>query len=316
MQRTETNVNQPRGLPDKRHASRELSWHEARWGLIFISPWILGFLIFQLGPLLASFYFSLTEYNVLQPPRWIGLANYAYMFESDQRFWGSLEVTASYVVLTVPLIVGGSLICAIILNQNVRGRVAYRALFFIPSITPGVAAVLIWQWLLDTHYGLINDAFRLVGLTGPSWLGDPHWAIPSLSLIAIWASIGGTNAIIFLSALQDVPRELYEAASVDGATWFQLQRSITIPMLTPAIFFVLIMGIIGSFQTFTAAYVATQGGPAYATYFYVLHLYIQGFQNFQMGYASALAWVLVVILLIFTWIQFKGSERWVHYGGG
>jgi multiple sugar transport system permease protein len=264
--------------------------------------------------MLASLYFSFTEYNVLRPPKWIGLENYRYMFDGDPRFWQSVRVTFYYVVLRVPPTVIGALICAIMLNQAIRARVVYRTIFFIPSITPAVAAILVWTWVLDAHYGLLNYLLSLIGITGPSWLGDPRWAVPSLVLLGVWGSIGGTSAVIFLSALQEIPVSYYEAAKVDGANWFQLQRFVTVPLLTPAIFFVLVLTIIGTFQTFTAAYVGTNGGPAYATYFYVLHLYQQAFRSLQMGYSSALAWVLVVILLIFTWIQFKGSEKWVHYG--
>ena len=291
-----------------------MAWHEARWGLFFISPWILGFLIFQLGPMLASFYFSLTEYNVLQPPEWVGLQNYLYMIDGDPRFWKSVQVTFYYVVLRVPPTVIGALLCAIMLNQTIRGRVVYRTLFFIPSITPSVAAILVWTWVLDANYGVVNYWLRELGIQGPSWFGDPNWAVPSLVLLGIWGSIGGTSAIIFLSALQEIPASYYEAAKVDGASWYHLHRFITIPLLTPAILFVLVLTVIGTFQTFTAAYVGTRGGPAYATYFFVLHLYQVAFQNLEMGYSSALAWVLVVILLIFTWIQMRSSEGWVHYG--
>ena len=293
-----------------------LGRQEARWGFFFITPWIVGFLVFQVGPMIASFYFSLTEYNVLSPPAWVGFANYTRMFTADPQFWASLGVTAYFVVLSVPLTVGGSLVCAILLNQRIHGRVVYRALFFVPSITPAVAATLVWVWVLNPNYGVLNYLLSYVGIDGPRWLGDPRWAVPSLVLLRIWGTVGGTTAVIFLSALQDIPRALYEAGEVDGATWWQLQRAITIPLLTPAIFFTLVMGIIGSFQTFTAAFVATQGGPAGATYFFVIHLYNSAFVSFEMGYASALSWVLLVILLVFNWIQIKGSERWVHYGGG
>ena len=236
------------------------------------------------------------------------------MFNDDPHFWQSLRVTFYYVILRVPPTVIGALLCAIMLNQTIKARVVYRTLFFLPSITPAVAAILVWTWVLDPHYGLINYLLSGIGIAGPSWLGDPKWAVPSLVLLGIWGSIGGTSAVIFLSALQDIPATYYEAAKVDGANGRQLHRYITIPLLTPAIFFVLILTIIGTFQTFTAAYVGTRGGPAYATFFYVLNLYQQAFQNYQMGYASALAWILVLILLIFTGIQMKGAERWVHYG--
>ena len=292
-----------------------LGWYEARWGLFFICPWILGFLLFQFGPMLASVYFSFTDYNVLRPARWIGLDNYQYMVTTDPRFWKAIQVTVYYVVLRVPPTIAGALTCAIILNQSIRGRVVYRTLFFIPSITPGVAAILVWTWVLNPHYGLLNYMLDRIGIEGPSWLGDPDWAVPSLVMLGVWGSIGGTSAIIFLSALQDIPESLIDAARVDGATWLREQLHITIPLLTPAIFFVLVLTIIGTFQAFTAAFVSTNGGPAYATYFLVLHLYERAFQSFQMGYASALAWVLVAFLLVFTYLQIQGSNRWVHYGG-
>ncbi len=292
-----------------------LGWYEARWGLFFICPWILGFLLFQFGPMLASIYFSFTEYNLLSPPKWTGLANYKYMFQTDPRFWKAISVTVYYVLLRVPPTIVGALTCAIILNQSIRGRVVYRTLFFIPSITPGVAAILVWIWVLNPHYGLLNFLLDRIGIDGPSWLGDPDWAVPSLVLLGLWGSVGGTSAIIFLSALQDIPASLYDAARVDGASWLREQVHITIPLLTPAIFFVLVLTIIGTFQAFTAAFVSTRGGPAYATYFLVLHLYERAFQSFQMGYASALAWVLVAFLLFFTYLQIQGSNRWVHYGG-
>ncbi len=292
-----------------------LGWYEARWGLFFICPWILGFLLFQFGPMLASIYFSFTDYNVLRPAQWIGGENYRYMVTTDPRFWKAVSVTLYYVLLRVPPTIAGALICAIILNQSIRGRVIYRTLFFIPSITPGVAAILVWTWVLNPHFGLLNYLLDQIGIEGPSWLGDPDWAVPSLVLLGIWGSIGGTSAIIFLSALQDIPVSLYDAARVDGTSWLREQLHITIPLLTPAIFFVLVLTIIGTFQAFTAAFVSTKGGPAYATYFLVLHLYERAFQSFQMGYASALAWVLVAFLLVFTYLQIQGSNRWVHYGG-
>ncbi len=292
-----------------------LGWYEARWGLFFIFPWILGFLIFQLGPMLASVYFSLTDYNILREPIWMGFENYRHMVQGDPRFWKSIEVTLYYVILRVPPTVVGALGCAIILNQAIKGRVVYRTLFFIPSITPGVAAILVWTWVLNPHFGLLNYLLSEIGIDGPSWLGDPDWAVPSLVLLGLWGSIGGTSAIIFLSALQDIPATFYDAARVDGASWFREQLHITIPLLTPAIFFVLVLTVIGTFQTFTAAFISTKGGPAYATYFFVLHLYEQAFQRFQMGYASALAWVLVAVLLALTYVQVRSSQRWVHYGG-
>lgn len=293
-----------------------LAAYEARWGYLFISPWALGFLLFTAGPMIASMYFSFCRYNVIKPPVWIGLENYSYMVNGgDSLFWQSVKVTLQYVVQRVPLAVGGALVGAIILNQSIKGRVIYRALFFIPSITPAVAALLVWGWVLNAKYGLVNSLLEQIGIQGPSWFGDPRWAVRSLVMIGLWGSIGGPDAIIFLSALQDIPGVYYEAAEVDGANWLQLQRHITLPLLTPAIFFVLVLTVIGTFQVFTAAYVATGGGPAYATYFYILHLYNKAFQYYEMGYASALAWVLAAVLLVVTYLQQRGSERWVFYGG-
>lgn len=293
-----------------------LAWNEAKWGYIFIIPWVLGFIIFTLGPLIASLYFSFTEYTVITPPKWIGLGNYRQMFSGDPLFWKSVQVTLQYVSLRVPIGVVAALCGAIILNQHIKGRVVFRTLFFIPSITPGVAAILLWTFLLQRDYGLVNSWLALVGIEGPGWLSDPRWAVPSLAFLGIWGSVGGNQAIIFLSALQDIPQTLYEAARVDGANWFQLQRYVTLPMLTPAIFFVTVMAVIGTFQVFTAAYVGTGGGPAYATHFYVLHLYQKAFGAFQMGYSSAMAWFLALVLLVVTLVQTKLSERWVYYAGG
>ena len=304
-----------RGKWMHRFAGGRLAWYEAKWGYLFITPWVLGFLIFTLGPMIASFYFSLTEYSVLKPPSWVGLANYRTMFADDPLFWKSVKVTLRYVLMRVPIGVLGALVGAIILNQEIRGRVVYRALFFVPSITPGVAAILVWTYILNAKYGVVNGLLARIGIEGPSWLGDPRWAVPSLAMLGLWGSVGGHQAIIFLSALQDIPRSLYEAAKADGANWFQLQWRITLPMLTPAIFFVIVMSVIGTFQAFTAAYVGTGGGPAYATYFYVLHLYDKAFKCLEMGYASALAWFLALMLLVVTLIQTRGAKGWVFYGG-
>lgn len=298
-----------------RIAGGRLAWNEAKWGYFFITPWVLGFLIFSLGPMIASLSYSLSEYMIVKPPRWVGLSNYHTMFFRDPLFWKSVKVTINYVLMRVPIGVVAALCGAIILNREVRGRVVFRALFFIPSITPGVAAILLWTYLLQRDYGLVNSWLARIGIAGPGWLSDPRWAVPSLAMLGIWSSVGGQQAIIFLSALQDIPQALYEAARVDGANWFQLQRHITLPMITPAIFFTIVMSVIGTFQAFTAAYVGTRGGPANATYFYVLHLYQKAFGAFEMGYASAMAWFLALVLLVLTLIQTKISKRWVYYGG-
>ena len=208
----------------------------------------------------------------------------------------------------------GSLLAAVLLNQGIRGTSLYRTCFFLPSLTPGVASILLWMWILQPQIGVANSVIEAVtGLRGPNWLGGIQSALPSLAMIALWSSIGGSRMIIFLAALQGVPKEVYESAKVDGANAFQSWRHITVPLISPAIFFNLLLGIIGSFHVFTSAFVATGGGPAYATYFYVLHLYIQAFQSFDMGYASALAWILFIIILGFTIFQLKMADRWVYY---
>lgn len=290
-----------------------LGRREAWWGFIFISPWIVGFLVFTLGPMVASFYLAFTSFDALTAPRFVGLANYRSIFTADDLFWRSLWVTASYVLIYVPAHILGSFIVALVLNQGIRGRTVYRSLFFVSSVVPSVAAVFLWTWLLNSHYGLVNYLLSLIGIHGPSWLGDPSWARQSLAIIAIWGSIGGTSAIILLAALQGIPRHLYEAASIDGANRIRSVVHITVPLLTPTLFFLIVLSIIGSFQTFTTAYVATQGGPDYSTYFYILYLYEKGFKFNEMGYASALAWIVFVILMCFTWVQFQSARRWVYY---
>lgn len=301
------------GARTQGHQQGKTGRREAVWGLIFISPWLIGFLVFQVGPMLASLYLSFTQYDSLTAPRWIGLENYRYMFTGDELFLTSLWVTISYTLFVVPLGVGGSLLSALLLSQPIRGRALFRALFFIPSITPAVASIFVWTWLLNPHYGLINYLLGLIGIAGPYWLGDPAWARTSLVLLSLWAAVGGTTMITFIAALQNIPQHLYEAAEIDGAGAFKRFVHVTFPMLTPTIFFNVILGIIGSFQQFTIAYVATNGGPLYSTYFYVLHLYLKAFRFFEMGYASALAWILFFILLMFTFLQFRYSSRWVHY---
>jgi len=261
----------------------------------------------------ASLYYSFTSYDLLRPPEWIGLANYDRMLTSDPLVGQAIWVTIYYSVLLVPASVIGSLACAMLLNTNIRGRTIFRALFFIPSITPVVATVFIWTWMLNPHYGLINYLLGKVGIDGPSWLGDPTWALPSLVMLSLWGIVGGTAMITFLAALQGVPQHLYEAAELDGAGTARKFLNITLPMITPTIFFNLVLGVIGSFQAFTVAYIATDGGPAQSTYFYVLHLYYSGFRYFEMGYASALAWGLLILLLAFTYLQFRASSKWVYY---
>lgn len=292
-----------------------LQAQEAIWGYIFLIPWVFGLLIFVLGPILASFYLSFTQYNVLTPPRFIGLGNYVHAFTADTLFWPSLARTFLYAILVVPIGLLGSLGLAVLLNQHVRGASVYRTFFFIPSLTPAVALALLWTWLFHPTVGPINSALVLLGLPGPGWLTSAHWALPALVIIALWAGIGGSTMLIFLAGLQGVPTELLDAAKIDGAGRWADFRHVTLPMISPTMLFNLILGIIGALQVFTLAFVATSGGPSYATWFFALDIYNEAFRYFRMGYGSALAWILLVIVLAFTLLQLGLSRRWVYYAG-
>ncbi len=301
--------------PSWRHLSPSRR-REAIQGYLFILPWILGFLVFTAGPLFSSLYYSLNQYTLLRDPIWIGLGNYRTAFFKDSIFWKSVERTLLWSVWTVPLGITGSFLAAVLLNRGVRGTTLWRIAFFLPSLTPQVAASLLWVWILQPEVGVVNSVLRMLfGIHGPGWMSDPKWALPSLILIALWTGIGSNRMLIFLAGLQGVPRELYDAAVVDGANWWHKTRHVTLPLISPTIFFNLILGIIGSFQVFGMAFVTTQGGPAYATYFYALHLYQTAFRSFDMGYGSALAWILFLSVLVLTFVQSKLSGRWVYYAG-
>lgn len=284
-------------------------------GYLWISPWLLGFLVFTFGPMLASLGFSFTNYRVINDFRWIGLENYRYAFFEDNLFWSSLAITFYFMVASVPIGLLGSLLLAILLNQRLRGETWFRTFFFLPSLTPLVAAAILWIWLLHPEVGLLNYMLSLIGIDGPPWLGSSRWAMPSIVMITLWTSVGGGRMIIFLAGLQGVPQELYEAAVIDGAGEWAKFRYVTIPMISPAIFFNLVLGIIASLQVFTTAYVTTRGGPGRATWFFALHIYSNAFEYFDMGYASTLSLVLFVILLVFTIIQMRISDKWVFYAG-
>ncbi|RIK57778.1 MAG: ABC transporter permease [Chloroflexi bacterium] len=288
---------------------------EALEGILYLSPWIIGFLVFVAGPLLASIYLSFTKYNVLRPPQWIGLQNYIYAFTKDELFFPSIWRTFYYAALLVPLAMIGSLLAAVLLNQKLVGLTTWRTLYFLPTLTPLVAAALLWRWMLNPDVGLVNYLLGQVGIDGPGWLSSTTWAIPALVIMALWASVGGSRMIIFLAGLQDVPKELLEAAEIDGAgTWTKFWR-VTLPLITPTVFFNLVLGIIFALRTFETAFVATNGGPARATWFISLHIYQNAFVSFDMGYASALSWLFFVILFVFTYIQFRTSAGWVYYAG-
>jgi len=288
---------------------------EAIAGYGYISPWLLGFLIFSLFPFLASIYLSLTDYAIISAPRYVALENYVTILTKDRLFWTSLRHTAFYAGVSVPLGIAGSLLCAILLNQGLRGTAFWRTLFFLPSLTPVVALALLWKWLLQPDFGLVNYFLGRIGIRGPGWLGSTQWAIPALIIMALWGSIGGGRMIIFLAGLQGVPQELYEAAAMDGAKAWAKFVHVTLPMISPTMLFNLILGVIGAMQVFAVAYVSTQGGPAYATWFYVLHLFAHAFKYMNMGYASALAWIFTVLVIALTYLQLRSSDKWVFYSG-
>ena len=300
---------------------RRTAWNltrrrEALEGYLYIAPWFLGFLIFVLGPLIASLYYSLTYYSLLSTPQWIGLQNYATALWGDRLFWTSVQKTVLFALTTVPLGVVGSFFAAMLLNRRVVGTTFWRICFFLPSLTPEVAAALLWLWILQPDIGVVNSVIRQVfGVRGPDWLASSTWALPSLILVTLWTTIGSIRMLIFLAGLQGVPQELYDAAEVDGVNGWQKIWHVTIPMISPTILLNLILGIIGSLQVFGLAFVTTGGGPAYSTFFYGLYLYQTAFRGFDLGYGSALAWYLFAAILVLTLVQIALSERWVHYAG-
>ena len=288
---------------------------DAVQGYLFALPWILGLIIFIAGPMLASLYFSFTEYSVLDSPTWVGLDNYHKAFMGDDLFYTSLGRTFYYAILVVPLTLAGSLLLALLLNQRLFGRNIYRTLFFIPHLTPEVAMAVIWLWLLDPHLGPFNYVLKSIGLPEFPFLTDRDTVIPSLALIAFWAGVGGNRMLIFLAGLQGVPNDLYEAADIDGASVWSKFRHVTLPMISPTMLFNLILGIIGAMKVFNIAFVATRGGPAYGSWFFALHIYQQAFEFYRLGYGSALAWIFAVVLIVFTLVNLRISNRWVFYQG-
>ena len=290
-----------------------LQRREAIEGYMWISPWIAGFLIFTAGPMIVSLYLSFTRYKIGDVPEWIGLENYYQAFFVDPLFWPSLARTIIYAVVLVSIGVCLSLLAAMLLNQRMHGRGIFRALFYLPSLTPVVAQAVIWGWLFQPQFGLVNFLLKKVGLPAPGWFTSQDWVIPGIIIVSLWASVGGGRMIIFLAGLQGVPAELYEAADLDGAgTWARFWN-VTIPLISPTIMFNAIIGVIGSFSVFSIAYIASEGGPNYGSWFYMLHLYHNAFTYFQMGYASALAWVLFVLMMALTLLQLWLSKKWVHY---
>lgn len=292
-------------------------------GLLFVSPALVGLALFTVYPVFSLIYYSFCRYSALKPPTWIGFANYTALVH-DRLFLESLYNTAYYTIFSVPLGIIVAFSLAVLLNAKVKGLATFRTIFYIPSIVPVVASSVLWLWILNPDYGLLNIAINgfgdflrklgLPGVSGPGWLASPEWSKPALIIMSTWG-VGG-SVVIYLAGLQDVPQDLYEAASIDGASSWQKTRHITIPFMTPYIFFTAVMGIIGSVQYFTQAWVMTggTGGPANSTMFFAMYLFQNAFQMFKMGYACAMSWFLFVVILVATLLIFKSSARYVYYG--
>ncbi|MTD38074.1 ABC transporter permease subunit [Erwinia sp. CPCC 100877] len=290
---------------------------EMLWGYFFIAPFLLGFLFFMLGPMLFSFVGSFTDYNLTSKMNFIGLANFKRMFFQDQLFWKSLYNTAYFVLFNVPLTTAFSIFLAVILNQKIRGISLFRTVFFLPAVLSGVAVYILWMQLLSPSAGLINTVLSWFQIKGPAWLFDPAWTKPALILMKIWGS--GGAMLLYLATLQNVSPALYESAEIDGAGTWQRFKNITLPLITPIIFYDVITSTIGSFQIFQEAYVMTKngtGGPANSLLFYNLHMWNKAFVAFDMGYAMAMSMILFFIVMILTFVNLKLAPRWVYYAGG
>jgi multiple sugar transport system permease protein len=282
-------------------------------GYLFLAPDLAGTLVFAVGPVLAALGLGLFAWDILTPPRFVGLDNYRTLLIDDPVFRQVLLNTSAYVLGTVPLRTVLALLVAIALNQQLRALSLFRAAFFLPTITSAVAAATVWRWIYEPNFGLLNSLLYAIGVQHPpTWLSSPAWAMPALILLGIWQGLG-FQMVIFLAGLQGIPAHLYEAASIDGAGWWARFRHITVPLISPTTFFVVIISVIGSYQVFDQAYVLTEGGPGYATTTLVYYIYTYAFQFFKMGYAAAIAWVLFAIVFLLTVIQFRLQARWVQY---
>lgn len=286
---------------------------EAIEGFLFILPWLVGYLIFRLGPLLASLYLSFTNYDGSGAPKWIGLDNYVYMFSEDPRFWDSVRTTLSFVAGFLPLSLVIGLGIALLMNQKVRGILLFRGIYYLPAVTTGVAVALLWQFVFHKQYGVLNSILGWFGAPQIGWLVDPNVVMYAFILMALWG-VGGTM-IVYLAGLQAIPSELYEAATVDGANSLQRFWAVTLPLLTPVIFFNLVTGLIAAFQIFENAYIMTGGGPNYATYFFGLNIYFTAFRSLRFGYASTIAYILFILIAALTLFVISTSRRWVYYAG-
>lgn len=294
----------------RRTASSSLRRQEAVWAYVFLLPFIAGVIIWQAGPLLLSLYHSFTDYDVLTDPKWVGLKNYERMW-NDKLFWTALINTVIYTVMAVTIYMVFALGGALLLNATVRGIRFFRVVVYLPSQLPIVASAFIFLWIFEPNFGIANYVLQLFGVPPQKWLFDPVLAKPTLAIMGIWGI--GTGIIIFLAGLQSVPESLYDAAKVDGAGNVRQFWHVTLPLISPVLLFNLIIAIIGSFQVFDLAYLMTKGGPGTETLFFVLYIFRNAFELFKMGYASALAWVFFLIVLVLTFLNFRFARRWVHY---
>ncbi len=300
-------------LPLYKFSLKSLHVREMLAGYVFISPWVIGFILFMGGPIIASMILSFFSWKMITPPRFLGLTNYINMFTVDTLFRTSIVVTAEYVFISVPLSLILALFLAILVNQNVRLSSFWRTAFYVPAVISGVAGAVIWRWMYHNELGMINALLSLVSIAGPRWLYDKHTALLSLIIMRLWNV--GVPMVIFLAALQAMPKFLYEAAEIDGAGEVAKFFNITLPLLTPVIFFNLVIAIIGGIQTFAEPFVMTSGGPENATLFFGLYLYQNAFAFLKMGYASAMAWIMFITILVLTVLQFTIANRWVYYEG-
>ncbi|MEZ4865205.1 MAG: sugar ABC transporter permease [Caldilineaceae bacterium] len=290
----------------------KLRRQEERWAYLFLLPQYLGLLCFIIGPVLATLFLSFSEWNLVAPPRWIGLQNYRVSFQADV-FWQTWGNTLYYVVATVAGSIVLSLALALALNEKLRGVTIYRGIYFLPVVTSAVAVSMVWRWLYNPEFGLFNAILSAVSLPTLPWLNSLRWAMPSVIIMSIWQTVG-YNMVIFLAGLQGIADQFYEAAEIDGANAWQRFRHITLPLLSPTTFFILVTATIGGFQAFNQIYIMTNGGPANATRVVLLHIYILAFRLFKIGEASAVSWALFLILFTLTLINFTVARKWVHYG--
>lgn len=298
-------------MASARRRASPLLRSEARWALFFMTPSALGFLVFTLLPVLASLGLSFVKWNLVASPQWIGFDNYTRAFH-DGMFWHVLRNTAVYTLGTVPTTIALSLVLALALNRKMRGVTLFRDLYYLPVVAPLVAVAMVWRWLYNKDFGIINYLLSLVGIPAVPWLTSTQWALPAVIILSVWMSLG-YGMVLYLAGLQGIPQHLYDAAAVDGANSWQRFRHITIPMLSTTTFFVLVTSVIGSFQVFGQVYIMTRGGPANATSTIVYYIYQNAFESFRMGYASALSWLLFAVIFLFTLIQFRAQRERAYY---